>query len=139
MTIYTLSAPKPSSSLHISATRFSGKKWVDVTMLHLTSNGAAPWGAATAPTSQAREFYSRRDRFRFTTGAAPIHPEPRTMTATTIALLLALLLLPLLVLLWATESTEQRTKRLASYGWSQRRIADHLHITRYRVRVALAS
>ncbi len=57
------------------------------------------------------------------------------MTATTIALLL----LPLLVLLWATESTEQRTKRLASHGWSQRRIADHLHITRYRVRVALAS
>ena len=67
------------------------------------------------------------------------HPNPRTMAATTIALLLALLLLPLLVLLWATESTEQRTKRLASYGWSQRRIADHLHITRYRVRVALAS
>jgi len=76
-------------------------------------------------------------------GAAPnpgtTYPEPRAMTATTIALLLALLLLPLLVLLWATESTEQRTKRLASYGWSQRRIADHLHITRYRVRVALAS
>jgi hypothetical protein len=61
------------------------------------------------------------------------------MTATTIALLLALLLLPLLVLLWATESTEQRVKRLRSYGWAQRRIADHLHITRYRVRVALAS
>jgi ABC-type spermidine/putrescine transport system permease subunit II len=52
------------------------------------------------------------------------------MTATTIALLLALLLLPLLVLVWASESTEQRTRRLASYGWSQRRIADHLHITR---------
>jgi len=67
------------------------------------------------------------------------HPNPRAMTATTIALLLALLLLPLLVLLWATESTEQRTKRLNSYGWSQRRIADHLHITRYRVRMALAS
>ena len=61
------------------------------------------------------------------------------MTATTIALLLALLLLPLLVLLWATESTEQRTKRLAGYGWSQRRIADHLNCTRYRVRVALAA
>ena len=61
------------------------------------------------------------------------------MTATTIALLLSLLLLPLLVLLWATESTEQRTKRLNSYGWSQRRIADYLHITRYRVRMALAS
>jgi hypothetical protein len=59
---------------------------------------------------------------------------------TTLAIILALLLLlPLLVLLWATESTEQRTKRLNSYGWSQRRIADHLHITRYRVRMALAS
>ena len=58
---------------------------------------------------------------------------------TTLALILALLLLPLLVLLWATESQPQRVKRLHSYGWSQRRIADHLHITRYRVRVALAS
>ena len=60
------------------------------------------------------------------------------MTATTIALLLALLLLPLLVLLWATESTEQRVKRLASYGWAQRRIAEHMNITRYRVRQVLA-
>lgn len=67
-----------------------------------------------------------------------IHIATPTVT-TTLALILALLLLPLLVLLWATESTEQRTKRLHSYGWSQRRIADHLHITRYRVRVALAS
>jgi transcriptional regulator len=57
---------------------------------------------------------------------------------TTLALLLALLLLPVLILLWATESTEQRARRLRSYGWSQRRIADHLNITRYRVRVALA-
>lgn len=57
---------------------------------------------------------------------------------TTLALLLALLLLPLLVLLWATESTPQRAKRLRSYGWSQQRIADHLNITRYRVRMALA-
>ena len=60
------------------------------------------------------------------------------MTTTITALVLALLLLPLLVLLWATESTEQRAKRLRSYGWSQRRIADHLGVTRYRVRVALA-
>jgi multidrug efflux pump subunit AcrB len=57
---------------------------------------------------------------------------------TTLSLIVALLLLPLLVLLWATESTEQRVKRLRSYGWSQRRIADHMRITRYRVRVALA-
>jgi hypothetical protein len=61
------------------------------------------------------------------------------MTTTTLALLLALLLLPVLILLWATENTEQRTKRLASYGWSQRRIAGHMNITRYRVRKALAS
>jgi heme A synthase len=57
---------------------------------------------------------------------------------TTLAIILALLLLlPLLVLLWATESTEQRTKRLNSYGWSQRRIADHLHITRITALVVL--
>jgi hypothetical protein len=57
---------------------------------------------------------------------------------TTLTVILVLLLLPLLLLLWATESTEQRAKRLRSYGWSQRRIAEHLGITRHRVRVALA-
>ena len=57
---------------------------------------------------------------------------------TTLAFILVLLLLPLLVLLWATESTEQRAKRLHGYGWSQRRIAEHMCITRYRVRLALA-
>jgi hypothetical protein len=61
------------------------------------------------------------------------------MATTTFALLLALLLLPFLVLLWATESRPQRAKRLRSYGWSQQRIADHLGVTRYRVRVALAT
>ena len=66
------------------------------------------------------------------------YPNPRTMTTTTIALLLALLLLPLLVLLWASESSEQRVKRLRSYGWAQRRIAEHMNITRYRVRQVLA-
>jgi hypothetical protein len=53
-------------------------------------------------------------------------------------IILTLLLLPLAVLLWLTESTEQRAKRLHSRGWSQRRIAEHMRITRYRVRVALA-
>jgi DNA-binding CsgD family transcriptional regulator len=57
---------------------------------------------------------------------------------TTLSLILALLLLPLLVLLWATESTKQRATRLRSYGWSQQRIADHLGISRYKVRQALA-
>ncbi len=66
-------------------------------------------------------------------------PATQIMTATTIALLLVLLLMPLLVLLWATESTDQRTRRLRSYGWSQRRIASHMGITRYQVCKVLAS
>ena len=57
---------------------------------------------------------------------------------TTFALLITLLLLPVLILLWATESTEQRARRLRSYGWSQRRIADHMRLSRYRVRLLTA-
>lgn len=60
------------------------------------------------------------------------------MTTSVLALCLAAFLLPLLLLLWATESTEARTQRLSRSGWSQRRIADHLGVTRYRVRLALA-
>ena len=55
------------------------------------------------------------------------------MTTTTLALLLAVLLLPILILVWATESTEQRARRLRSYGWTQRRIAEHMRISRSRV------
>jgi hypothetical protein len=55
------------------------------------------------------------------------------MTTTTLALIAALLLLPIIILLWATESTDQRVKRLRSYGWTQRRIAEHLGISRSRV------
>ena len=51
----------------------------------------------------------------------------------------ALVLLPLIVLWWATESKPQRIRRFhRQYGWSQRRIADHLGITRWQVRTALA-
>jgi hypothetical protein len=57
------------------------------------------------------------------------------MTTTTLALIAALLLLPIIILLWATESTEQRVKRLRSYGWTQRRIAEHMGMSRYRVRL----
>ena len=57
---------------------------------------------------------------------------------TTLSLILVLLLLPIIILLWATESTQQRATRLRSYGWSQQRIADHMQISRYRVRQALA-
>ena len=60
------------------------------------------------------------------------------MTASVLALALAVLLLPVLVILWASESTEGRARRLSRSGWSQRRIAEHLGVTRYRVRLALA-
>ena len=60
------------------------------------------------------------------------------MTTSVLALVLAALLLPLLVLWWAAESTEGRARRLSRAGWSQRRIAEHLGVTRYRVRLALA-
>lgn len=60
------------------------------------------------------------------------------MTSTTLALIVAVLLLPLLILLWATESRQQRARRLRSYGWTQQRIADHLGVSRTTVRRALA-
>lgn len=55
------------------------------------------------------------------------------MTSTVFALLLVALLLPVLVLLWATESRQQRARRLRSYGWTQQRIADHLGCSRSSV------
>jgi AraC-like DNA-binding protein len=55
------------------------------------------------------------------------------------ALLLALLLLPLLCLLWATESREQRAKRWRSYGWTQQAIADRLGCSRTTVRRLLVA
>lgn len=59
--------------------------------------------------------------------------------STTLAILLALLLLPVLILLWATESREQRARRWRSYGWSQQRIADRLGCSRSTVRRMLAA
>jgi ABC-type spermidine/putrescine transport system permease subunit II len=55
------------------------------------------------------------------------------------ALLLALLLLPLLILLWATESREQRANRWRSYGWTQQAIADRLGCSRTTVRRLLVA
>ena len=57
---------------------------------------------------------------------------------TTLAILIAALLLPLLIIIWATESIPERAIRLRSNGWSQNRIADHMQISRYRVRMVLA-
>lgn len=60
----------------------------------------------------------------------------------TITTLLWVLLVPLLaligVILWLSESQPQRITRLRAAGWSQQRIADHLRISRYQVRQALA-
>lgn len=56
----------------------------------------------------------------------------------TITTLLWVLLVPALIILgvvlWLSESRQQRIHRLRSYGWSQQRIANHLQITRYQVR-----
>ena len=57
---------------------------------------------------------------------------------TTLAILIAVLLLPLIVILWFTETTPQRVNRLRRNGWSQQRIADHMQISRYKVRMVLA-
>jgi len=57
---------------------------------------------------------------------------------TTLAILILVLLMPLIVILWFSETTPQRANRLRSNGWSQQRIADHMQISRYRVRMVLA-
>ena len=57
---------------------------------------------------------------------------------TALAVLLALILLPALVLGWATEGRTERVRRLRRAGWTQQRIADHLGVSRYRVRQCLA-
>ena len=49
-----------------------------------------------------------------------------------------LILLPLLILLWATESRQQRARRWRRDGWTQQRIADELGCGRTTVRRMLA-
>lgn len=63
------------------------------------------------------------------------------MTTTTCiaATVLALLLLPLIVLLWATESRQQRARRWRRDGLTQQAIADRLGCSRTTVRRLLAS
>jgi len=51
----------------------------------------------------------------------------------------ALLLLPLLVLLWATESRQQRARRWRRDGWTQQAIANRLGCSRTTVRRLLAA
>jgi len=58
---------------------------------------------------------------------------------TAAALLLALILLPLLILLWASESREQRAKRWRRNGLTQQAIADRLGCSRTTVRRLLTA
>ena len=61
------------------------------------------------------------------------------MTATYLWAWVAIVLtLPLIALLWATESTDQRIRRLRRESASQRAIAVRLGVTVYRVRKALS-
>jgi DNA invertase Pin-like site-specific DNA recombinase len=61
------------------------------------------------------------------------------MTVTCLLAWVAIVLtLPFIGLCWATESTDQRVRRLRRQGTSQRAIAERLGISVYRVRKALA-
>jgi predicted XRE-type DNA-binding protein len=44
-----------------------------------------------------------------------------------------LLTLPIVILLWVTQTQQQRIHHLRRQGWTQRRIAEHLGISRSRV------
>ena len=59
------------------------------------------------------------------------------MTSTA-AILLVILLLPVLVLLWASESRQQRARRWRTAGMTQQAIADRLGVSRSTVRRLLA-
>lgn len=60
------------------------------------------------------------------------------MTTTITCALLWVLLIPIGVILWLTESREQRIRNLHRQGWSQRAIAKRLGTSRWQVRKALA-
>ena len=57
----------------------------------------------------------------------------------TTAAFLVFLLLPIIVILWITESKDQRITRLSRrHGWTQRRIAHHMGISQSSVSRRLA-
>jgi CRP-like cAMP-binding protein len=65
--------------------------------------------------------------------ASANHQPTTAMTTTAFCLLLCLLLLPVLVLLWATESREQRARRWRRQGLTQQAIATRLGCSRRTV------
>jgi transcriptional regulator len=62
-----------------------------------------------------------------------------TTTLCLLATILAILTIPVLVLLWATETRQQRARRWRAAGWTQQRIADRLGVSRTTVRRMLAA
>ena len=62
-----------------------------------------------------------------------------TTTLCILATVLAILTIPVLVLLWATETRQQRARRWRAAGWTQQRIADRLGCSRTTVRRMLAA
>ena len=70
--------------------------------------------------------------------AEPLH-NTRSKLMTTIAALAVFLLLPIIVILWITETKDQRITRLSrKHGWTQRRIAHHMGISQSNVSRRLA-
>ena len=66
------------------------------------------------------------------------------MTFTSLTVLIILFItLPIILLLWMTESKDQRitrqVRRMMKKGYSQRQTAAELGLTRYRVRKAIAA
>ena len=55
------------------------------------------------------------------------------------ATILAMITIPVLVLIWATETRQQRARRWRAAGWTQQRIADRLGCSRITVRRILAA
>lgn len=60
------------------------------------------------------------------------------MTTTILCALLWALIIPLALVLWLSESREQRMRRWHREGMSQRAIAERIGTTRWQVRKALA-
>jgi hypothetical protein len=62
-----------------------------------------------------------------------------TITLCILATLLAIITIPLVLLLYITETRQQRARRWHAAGWTQQRIADRLGISRTTVRRILAA
>jgi response regulator RpfG family c-di-GMP phosphodiesterase len=62
-----------------------------------------------------------------------------TAMTTTLAWVAVILTIPFVLLLWASESRQQRARRLRRMGWTQKRIAAHLNCSTSTVRRLLTT